>query len=102
MSLAVIRSGGKQYKVASGRRLKLEKLNGKEGEKVSLEALMRFDENGKSAEIGKPVLDTPVEAKIVKQGRAKKVSVVKYKPKTRYRRNVGHRQAYTEVEITKI
>ena len=102
MKIAVIKTGGKQYKVKKGSKVKIEKISGKAGQAVKFNALLLADENGKSVEIGKPLTKTKVEGKILKQGRAKKVAVIKYKRKTRYRRNLGHRQPYTEVEIVKI
>jgi large subunit ribosomal protein L21 len=99
--IAIIKTGGKQYKVNTGDKLKIEKIEGKEGDKVKFdEVLLVADEKGKDVKIGTPkVKDAKVEAKILKQARAKKVTVIKYKAKIRYRRKLGHRQHYTEVEI---
>lgn len=103
MSLAVIKTGGKQYLVKTGDKIKVEKINGKkEGETIKLDTLIITDEKGDNVEIGKPLLKTTVEAKIIKHSTDKKISVVKYKSKTRYRRNVGHRQQYSEIKIEKI
>ena len=100
--MAVIKTGGKQYLVKKGDKLKVEKLKGEPGkETVFKDVLLVFDGN-KSLEIGKPKCKTSVKGKIIKTDRVKKVSVIKYKPKVRYRRNVGHRQPYTEVEISSI
>lgn len=103
-NLAVIKTGGKQYKVQEGDSLKIEKVAGNKGDKISFaDVLLVADEKGKDVNIGAPkVKDVKVEATILEQGRARKVSVIKYKRKTRYRRNVGHRQAYTKVEVNKI
>lgn len=100
--IAVIKTGGKQYKVKEKQTLKIEKLNKKEGEKIKFETLMVADSDGKDIILGKPTLGEKVEGKILEQGKAKKVSVIKYKSKTRYRRNLGHRQPFTKVEIAKI
>ncbi len=102
MSFAVIATGGKQYLVAKGDKIQVEKLEGKAGDKVTFgEVLATISD--KDYQLGKPSLkDASVEAKITKQGRGKKIEVLKYKPKSKYRRKIGHRQAYTEVEITKI
>ncbi|HLD18361.1 MAG TPA: 50S ribosomal protein L21 [Patescibacteria group bacterium] len=100
---AVIRTGGKQYEVREGQELKIEKLEVEPGSEISLEVLLVADEEGKEVKLGKPLVDgASVSATIVEHGKAKKVSVVKYKPKVRYRRNVGHRQPFTKVKIGKI
>ena len=102
--IAVIKTGGKQYKVKEKDTLKIEKILGDKGKKVNFsEVLLIADEKGKSVDIGAPkVKGAKVEATVLEQGRARKISVIKYKRKTRYRRNLGHRQAYTKVEINKI
>jgi large subunit ribosomal protein L21 len=102
MSLAVIKTGGKQYVVKTGTKLKVEKLVAKDGAKVALETLLIADEAGEKVEIGKPFLSAKIDAKVLKQGRADKILVVKYKPKTRYRKRVGHRQPFTEIQIEKV
>ena len=102
MTIAVIKTGGKQYKVKAGDKIKIEKIDGQAGDIVKFDSLLFSDENGDGIEIGKPFLDKKVEGKILKQDRGKKVAVIKYKAKTRYKRNVGHRQDFTEVEISKI
>lgn len=86
----------------AGDRIKIEKIKGKEGAAVKLDALLITDEKGTKIDIGKPLVKSKIEAKILKQDKAKKILVVKYKRKTRYRRRVGHRQPYTQVEIVKI
>lgn len=102
--IVVIKTGGKQYKVKEKDVVKIEKVAGNAGDKISFDKILLVaDEGGKDVNIGTPeVKGAKVEAKILEQGRAKKVSVIKYKRKTRYRRNVGHRQAYTKVEIGKV
>jgi len=100
---AVIKTGGKQYIVHQGESLNVEKLEMDPGAKFDLEAMLIVDENSNDIQVGKPfVVGAKVEASVVEQGRAEKVSVVKYKPKVRYRRNVGHRQPFTKIKIEKI
>jgi len=100
--IAVIKTGGKQYKVKEGQTLKIEKLPQEEGKSVKFDTLMIASTDGKEVNLGKPSLGEKVEGKILEQGKDKKVLVVKYKNKTRYTRNVGHRQPFTKVEISKI
>lgn len=102
MSYAVIKTGGKQYLVTEGQRLRVEKLPGKAGEAISFsDVLLTVD--GKDVVVGTPlVAKASVEAKIVRQGQAKKVTGVKMKAKKRYRRYFGHRQQFTEVVVGKI
>ena len=104
MTIAIIKTGGKQYKVTEGQLLKIEKIEGEAGTTAIFdEVLLVADEAGTKVEVGAPFLtETKVEAKIIEHGRAKKILVMKYKPKTRYRRKNGHRQEFTKVEITKI
>ncbi len=98
--IGVIMTGGKQYVVSAGQELKIEKLEKEVGEKIKLDTLLVADES--SATVGKPSLGEKVEAEVLEQGKAKKVSVVKFKNKTRYRRNVGHRQPFTKIKINSI
>lgn len=102
MNLAIIQTGGKQYVVKQNDKIQVEKLEGNVGDTVKLgEVLMTAD--GDKVNLGKPFLaGAGVEAKIIAQGRSKKVLVFKYKAKSKYRRKQGHRQSYTELEITKI
>lgn len=100
--IAVIKTGGKQYKVKEGQTVKIEKLPEEEGKKVKFETLLVASTDGKEVNIGKPSLGTKVEGKVVEQGKDDKVTVVKYKNKTRYKRTVGHRQPFSKVEITSI
>ena len=102
MQFAVIRTGGKQYLVAPGQKLKTEKLEAAEnGTIVFNDVLLVAD--GERVQIGAPtVAGARVEAKLVAQGRSKKVIVFKYRPKARSRKKKGHRQPYTEVMIEKI
>jgi len=101
---AVIKTGGKQYKVKEGGRLKVEKLSGDKGGKIVFDqVLLVADEAGQNVKVGAPtVAGAKVEATVLAQGRAKKVTVIKYKPKIRYHKKTGHHQAFTEVKIEKI
>lgn len=101
---AVIKTGGKQYKVSEKQMIRVEKLTEAVGEKVTFnEVLLVADENGKDVKVGKPTLaGASVEAKVISSGRAKKITVLKYKSKVRYRKKKGHRQPFTEVLIEKI
>lgn len=100
---AIVQTGGKQYLVREGDALRVEKLSGKEGSVFNLDALLVADDEGQAVKIGAPLVSgAKVAAKIVAQGRAEKILVVKYKPKSRYKRNVGHRQPYTEIKIESI
>ncbi len=101
MKLAVIRTGSKQYKVQEGDKIKVEKLIGEVGDKIELDDILLFSEDEK-VELGTPKLDKKVSATVLRQSRAKKIRVVKYKAKTRYHKVHGHRQHFTELEITKI
>ena len=100
MKLAVIKTGGKQYKVKLGQNLKIEKIDAEVGAVLKFSTLLVAEEE--NIQIGQPDLGEIVEGKILEQGRGKKISVVKFKNKTRYKRNVGHRQPFTKVEIVKI
>ncbi|MBQ9949929.1 MAG: 50S ribosomal protein L21 [Clostridia bacterium] len=98
---AIIRTGGKQYKVAEGDTLYVEKLEAEVGAAVSFDVLMLCD--GETVKVGTPVVDgAKVEAEVVEHGKAKKVIVFKYKPKKDYRKKQGHRQPYTKVKITSV
>lgn len=100
--LAVIQTGGKQYIVTPGDKIKIEKIDKKEGNEISFPEVLLL-EKGKKFEIGAPLIKgAKVYGKIIRQGKGKKVIVFKYKPKTRYKIKKGHRQPFTEVEITKI
>lgn len=99
---AIIDTGGKQYKVSPGDKIKVEKLDNQAGEAIVFDKVL-LSSDGEKVSIGSPYIDgAKVEAKILKQGRNKKVIVFKYSSKTRYRKKKGHRQFFTEVEITKI
>ena len=99
---AVIVTGGKQYTVAEGDVLYIEKLN------VEAEATVKFDQvlavlDGTNTKIGAPTVEgAVVEAKVVKNGKGKKIDIIRYKPKKGEKKHIGHRQPYTKVEITGI
>lgn len=104
MKRAVIETGGKQYLVAEGDVVTIEKLLGeaKKDDSVSFDKVLLV-EDGSSMLIGAPYLDkAKVSATITEEGRAKKILVVKYKAKSRYHKKRGHRQPYTKVKIDKI
>ncbi len=98
---AIIETGGKQYKVSAGQRLKIEKLPQNEGEAVSFDKVLLVADDA-ATEIGKPYLEAKVEAVVVRQARAKKINIMRYHSKTRRRRRKGHRQHFTEIQITDI
>mgnify|MGYP001558038083 CR=1 FL=1 len=100
MTFAVIKTGGKQYKVAEGDTLTIEKLNHDGGEVVFEQVLLMANEEVK---VGRPLVSgAKVEARILEEGKGKKKKVFKYKSKTRQHKKKGHRQPYTKVQITKI
>ncbi len=99
---AVIKTGGKQYVVAPGNVLKIEKLDIQAGEKVVFDQVLLLIDKDKVT-VGKPlVAKATVEATLVRNFKDKKIEVRKYKNKTRYRRHYGHRQQLTEVKIDKV
>lgn len=99
--IAVIKTGGKQYKVSPKDKLKVEKLEGEEGVKIVFDQVFLVSsDDEKDVKIGNPVVaGAKVEATILKQARAKKIEVIKHKAKKRYNVKNGHRQYFTEVEI---
>lgn len=99
---AVIVTGGKQYKVSEGDTLFIEKLEVEEGSAVTFDQVLMVGD-GEKVTVGTPSVDgATVEAKVLKNGKAKKVYVFKMKRKKNYRRKKGHRQPFTKIEITKI
>ena len=100
--IAVIKTGGKQYIVHPGQKIKIEKLSTKEGGEVEFKEVLLLD-NEKRTEIGTPeVKGATVKGKLLKQAKAKKVVVFKFKAKKREKTKKGHRQPYSEVEILTI
>jgi large subunit ribosomal protein L21 len=99
---AVIQTGGKQYRVAQGETLRVEKLIGPAGTKMHFDTLL-FADDGGNVRIGQPVVaGVSVDAEIVEHGRGKKRSIFKYKRRKAYRRKAGHRQPFTALKITAI
>ncbi|HOI59904.1 MAG TPA: 50S ribosomal protein L21 [Candidatus Pacearchaeota archaeon] len=100
--LAVIKTGGKQYIVSPGKKIKVEKLDIEEGKDVTFESVLLIND-GKKTVIGEPLIKgAAVTGKVLKQDRHEKLIVFKYKPKKRYKVKKGHRQPFTEVEISEI
>ena len=99
---AVIATGGKQYKVAKGEVLRVEKLDGEEGDTVKLDRVLMVAD-GDQVTVGTPVLDkATVTATIKAQGRGDKVEIIKFRRRKHSRSQMGHRQSYTEIEVTDI
>lgn len=102
MQIAVIKTGGKQYLVSPGQKIKIEKLEVGEGERVVFDQVFLMAD-GEDVTIGMPYIEgASVDAKILTQSRSRKVIVFKYHSKTRYRKKKGHRQHFTEVKIQDI
>ncbi len=101
--IAVIETGGKQYIVQPEKTLKIPKLEIEEGGKVVFDKiLLMADEAKGEVQIGAPYIEgAKIEAQVEKQGRTRKIIVLKYKPKTRYRIKRGHRQHFTEIKVAK-
>ena len=99
---AVIVTGGKQYTVSEGDVLFVEKLNAEADQTVKFDQVLAVVD-GENTKIGTPVVEgAAVEAKVVKNGKGKKLDIIRYKAKKNEKRHIGHRQPYTKVEITKI
>ena len=95
---AIIITGGKQYKVAKGDTVYVEKLNAKQGSKITFKRVVMI--GGKSVKIGSPLVKgASVEGTVEKQGRQKKIILARYKAKTYHHAKQGHRQPYTAVKI---
>lgn len=99
---AIIKTGGKQYKVAIGDVIKVEKLNVEAGEAFTFEEVLSIVD-GEEMRVGQPFLaGAKVTAKVTEHGKGKKIRIFKYKAKSNYRKRQGHRQPYTEVSIETI
>lgn len=98
---AVIKTGGKQYRVAVGDKLKVESLKVEEGDSVVLDHVLMIGD-GDKVDVGTPTLDVTVEAKVLSNGRGKKLRIVKFRRRQNSRTRTGHRQNYTELEIVSI
>lgn len=99
---AVIKTGGKQYRVSEGDRLKVESLTAEAGSEITIDQVLMVG-SGESVTVGAPlVANATVGAKVLEHGRLKKVRIIKFKRRKHYRRQMGHRQNYTELQITGI
>ncbi len=114
---AVIKTGGKQYLVKEGMTITVDQLNvepvsvptkasglrrGKEGKKIELETLLKFDEEGKAFELGQPILKEKVTAEVIENVKGDKIRIAKFKAKSRYRKVRGFRAKLTKLKIVKI
>lgn len=99
---AVFRTGGKQYRASTGDKLRVERLDAEVGDKIEFDQILLVGE-GSGVKLGNPLVDGgKIAATVTAQGRGRKVEVVKFKRRKNYQRHHGHRQHYTEVEITEI
>ena len=99
---AIIKTGGKQYKVAEGAEIIIEKLDAAEGDSVTFDEVLAVGEGGE-IKFGRPLVEgAKVTGSVVKVGKGPKIRIFKYKHKTNYRRRQGHRQPFTKVKIEKI
>ncbi len=99
---AIVKTGGKQYRVSAGDRLKVESLTAAEGETINLDQILMVGE-GENVSVGDPlVAGASVSAKVVSHGRGKKVTIIKFRRRKHHRKQQGHRQNFTELEITGI
>lgn len=100
-TFAVIKTGGKQFVVAEGDKLKVETLDAEVGDEIELETVLLTSKDG-DVSVGTPDLDAKVTVEVIEHGRGKKLHILKFKRKKGYMRRMGHRQDYTEIEIKKI
>ena len=99
---AVVKSGGKQYKIQEGETFRVEKISSEVGAEITFDDVLMFSD-GENVQVGTPVLDNvTVKGTVVEQGQAKKILVFKYKRRKRYRRKQGHRQQYTAIKVDSI
>ena len=99
---AVIKTGGKQYRVSPGDSIEVEKLPHEVGEQIELDQVLLVV-NGSGAEVGQPLVEgAKVKATVTRQTKGRKVIIFKYRPSKRYRRKKGHRQQYTRLRIDEI
>jgi large subunit ribosomal protein L21 len=99
---AVIKTGGKQYKVQEGDTIRVEKLDGSEGDNIKFDDVLMLTD-GDKVTVGTPLVEgASVSATVKAQGRGKKITIIKFKRRKNYRKQAGHRQAYTELAITGI
>ena len=98
---AIIETGGKQYKVSEGDIIFAEKLDADEGAKVVIDKVIAFS-NGETLEVGNPYTAHKCEATVVKNGKGKKLYIIRYKSKKNEKKKIGHRQPYTKLQIVSI
>jgi large subunit ribosomal protein L21 len=99
---AVIKTGGKQYKVSQGDTIRVEKLPAAEGDSIAFDTVLMIAD-GDKIQLGSPTIEgSSVSANVIKHGRGKKIEIIKFRRRKHYRKQAGHRQSYTEVEITAI
>lgn len=101
-TFAVVKTGGKQYLVKEGDEIVVDRLSNKEKDKVELETLMSFDEEGKSVDLGMPSLTKKVKAEVLSHSKGEKIRVAHFKAKVRYRKVRGFRSQLTTLKIIKI
>jgi large subunit ribosomal protein L21 len=100
---AIIKTGGKQYRVAPGDVLRVERLPGERGDEVQLDQVLMVTDDGGEVRLGAPLVENAsVKGLIVRQGQAKKIIVFKKKRRKNYRRKQGHRQLFTALQIKEI
>ncbi len=99
---AVIQTGGKQYRVAPGDTIRIERVSGKVGEKVNFGSVLAVHTDDKKVLLGSDAGKATVSGKIIEQGRAKKLTVLKFKRTNQYKIQRGHRQNYTAVQVSDI
>lgn len=95
---AIIETGGKQYKVSGGDIIFAEKLNAQEGETVIIDKVLVYSD-GENLEVGAPYTSYKCEATVVKNGKGKKLHIIRYKSKKNEKKHIGHRQPYTKLQI---
>ncbi|MCP3680203.1 MAG: 50S ribosomal protein L21 [Gammaproteobacteria bacterium] len=99
---AVIETGGKQYRIAEGQKIKVEQLPNAEGEALVLDKVLSVGE-GETLKVGRPYVEgAKVSAKIIAHGRQRKINVIKFKRRKQHMKRMGHRQNYSQIEIVKI
>jgi large subunit ribosomal protein L21 len=100
---AVIRTGGKQYRVAKDDVIAIERVDGQAGDKIKFDEVLMLGEDGKAPSIGEPIVKgASVTAEVLEQGRADKITVIKFRRRKNYHRTKGHRQHETVLRITNI
>ncbi|NLJ71596.1 MAG: 50S ribosomal protein L21 [Syntrophomonadaceae bacterium] len=100
---AVIKTGGKQFKVSEGDLVKIEKLDVVAGDTVTFDEVLLVNDGNGNLKVGNPIVENAkVVAEVIQQGKSKKIIVYKYKKRKNYRKKQGHRQPFTKVKITKI